>query len=350
MLAFAEDEARRRGHASIDLSTHEMMQSNLALYARWATSSPIAASSTAIRACSCRRRCTDELRRLRRERLDRPRRRSGRRRGASRGLARRSSTTRRASCLTRGWRSHVFGEHLGEWERGTRLLARLRERAHGDDARARGRRAASRRSATRAAMPRRSTDWASTTASRRSRPRRRRSRRAARSTARSTRTTRRSSIAAPGLADGSPAMRALAAGGNNLAAALEERDDRTARQTRGMVAAARAGARVLEARRRLDRGGARRVPVVVQPAARRRGAARRPSARATLPRGLRSQRRAGVRALLRHARARARRIARSAIARAFERMPRRGRARCTRSLPDDEREACDADLRALDDR
>ena len=34
MLAYAEDEARRRGYASIDLSTHERMASNLALYAR----------------------------------------------------------------------------------------------------------------------------------------------------------------------------------------------------------------------------------------------------------------------------------------------------------------------------
>lgn len=34
MLGFAEDEARRRGHASIDLSTHETMASNLAMYTR----------------------------------------------------------------------------------------------------------------------------------------------------------------------------------------------------------------------------------------------------------------------------------------------------------------------------
>ena len=33
MLAFAEGEARKRGLASIELSTHEMMHSNLALYA-----------------------------------------------------------------------------------------------------------------------------------------------------------------------------------------------------------------------------------------------------------------------------------------------------------------------------
>jgi len=34
MLAFAEAEARRRGDDAIDLSTHEKMASNLALYAR----------------------------------------------------------------------------------------------------------------------------------------------------------------------------------------------------------------------------------------------------------------------------------------------------------------------------
>ena len=40
--------------------------------------------------------------------------------------------------------------------------------------------------------------------------------------------------------DGSPALRALAVGGNNLAATLEEKPDRDARETRGMVDAARA--------------------------------------------------------------------------------------------------------------
>jgi hypothetical protein len=45
-------------------------------------------------------------------------------------------------------------------------------------------------------------------------------------------------LAAPGLADGSPAIRALAVGGNNLAAALEEKPDRTPAQTRAMVDAA----------------------------------------------------------------------------------------------------------------
>jgi hypothetical protein len=45
-------------------------------------------------------------------------------------------------------------------------------------------------------------------------------------------------LAAPGLADGSPAIRALAVGGNNLAAALEEKTDRTPAEAQAMVEAA----------------------------------------------------------------------------------------------------------------
>lgn len=48
-------------------------------------------------------------------------------------------------------------------------------------------------------------------------------------------------IAEGGLPAGSPALRALAIGGNNLAAALEEHPGRTPVQTAGMVAAAEAG-------------------------------------------------------------------------------------------------------------
>jgi len=46
-----------------------------------------------------------------------------------------------------------------------------------------------------------------------------------------------------GLPTGSPALRAVAIGGNNLAAALEERPDRDAAQTAGMLRAAEAGVR-----------------------------------------------------------------------------------------------------------
>ena len=50
-------------------------------------------------------------------------------------------------------------------------------------------------------------------------------------------------LAAPGLASGSPAPRALAIAGNNLAASLEEKPDRDRVETRGMVAAAEGGLR-----------------------------------------------------------------------------------------------------------
>jgi tetratricopeptide (TPR) repeat protein len=45
-------------------------------------------------------------------------------------------------------------------------------------------------------------------------------------------------LANAGLPPGSPAIRSLAVGGNNLAAALEEKKDRDAAQTKGMIAAA----------------------------------------------------------------------------------------------------------------
>jgi hypothetical protein len=136
--------------------------------------------------------------------------------------------------------THVFGEHLGEWKRGTRLLARLRERAGSDDAAAR---AVDRGTATlgyaggdESALEGLAVD----------------DRIAALATASSAFATRGEidraldayslalAAAAPGLADGSPALRALAVGGNNLAVALEELEGRTASQTQGMVDAARA--------------------------------------------------------------------------------------------------------------
>lgn len=49
------------------------------------------------------------------------------------------------------------------------------------------------------------------------------------------------SLAEAGLPPGSPAFRSLAAGGNNLAAGLEEKRDRDAAETVGMVAAAEGG-------------------------------------------------------------------------------------------------------------
>jgi tetratricopeptide (TPR) repeat protein len=48
-------------------------------------------------------------------------------------------------------------------------------------------------------------------------------------------------LARDGLADDSPALRSLAVGGNNLAAVLEEKTDRDASETRGMLTAAQGG-------------------------------------------------------------------------------------------------------------
>lgn len=48
-------------------------------------------------------------------------------------------------------------------------------------------------------------------------------------------------LARPGLPPGSPAFRALAVGGNNLASALESKTDRDDAETKGMIAAAEAG-------------------------------------------------------------------------------------------------------------
>ena len=48
-------------------------------------------------------------------------------------------------------------------------------------------------------------------------------------------------LASAGLPSGSPAIRALAVGGNNLAAALEEKKDRDDAETEGMIAAAQGG-------------------------------------------------------------------------------------------------------------
>ena len=48
-------------------------------------------------------------------------------------------------------------------------------------------------------------------------------------------------LAQRGVADGSPALRALAVGGNNLAATLEDKADRDLTETRGMLVAAQGG-------------------------------------------------------------------------------------------------------------
>jgi hypothetical protein len=139
--------------------------------------------------------------------------------------------------------AHVLGEHLGEWERGVRLLHALRalpacqgdaaalatlarheaalRYASGDtppfDALTTDEQIAALASA--ASMLSGRAEWA-------------RSIRALDDALRG---------AEAGLPSGSPAVRALAVAGNNIAAALEEKRDRSAEQTRAMLTAAHAG-------------------------------------------------------------------------------------------------------------
>jgi hypothetical protein len=139
--------------------------------------------------------------------------------------------------------THVFGEHLGEWARGAALLDTLASLsvvgADADTARVIARHAATLRygGGDGAALAALSTD----------------DRIAALATAASAFAARKEYkralaayddallAAASGLADDSPAIKALAVGGNNLAAALEEATGRDAAETKSMVRAAEAG-------------------------------------------------------------------------------------------------------------
>jgi hypothetical protein len=136
--------------------------------------------------------------------------------------------------------THVFGEHLGQWQRGMRVLALLATRSR-DDA-----------DATRMLARSRATlAYAGGDASALA-PLAVDDRIAALATASSAFAGRGDlghaldayadavALAADGVPDGSPALRALAAGGNNLAATLEAKQDRDGRETRGMLDAARA--------------------------------------------------------------------------------------------------------------
>jgi hypothetical protein len=138
--------------------------------------------------------------------------------------------------------THVYGEHLGQWARGIALLEALRDaRDHSDGPDVGGvitRSIAALRYAGGDMRAMRGLSNAD--------------RAAALATAASAFTGREDfsraldtyamavQLAAD-LPEGSPAFRALAIGGNNLAAALEQRSDRDEAQTEGMVAAARGG-------------------------------------------------------------------------------------------------------------
>ena len=139
--------------------------------------------------------------------------------------------------------AHVFGEHLGEWDAGITLLHALRDRPAGH-ASAQTLAVLARQEATlrhaagdsppfdgldnddriaalasAASMLAGRADWARAIAS----------------------FEQALTGAADGLARSSPANRALAVAGNNLAAALEEKRDRNAEHIRAMLVAARAG-------------------------------------------------------------------------------------------------------------
>ncbi len=139
--------------------------------------------------------------------------------------------------------THVFGEHLGEWARGVALLRSLRELPAFDrspaaeGAIARGIGALRYAEGDARALEALSQD----------------DRIAAIATAASAFAglgefkraldayAQALALADAGLPEGSPALRALAIGGNNLAAALDEKRDRDDAETQGMVAAAQSG-------------------------------------------------------------------------------------------------------------
>ena len=139
--------------------------------------------------------------------------------------------------------THVYGEHLGQWERGVTLLQSL-QRSSVNDGNAQAGSAITRSiavlrycSGNTASLTALGTDDRVTVL-------------ATVSSALLGRHAHAEALAAydealrgaqQGLATGSPAVRALAIGGNNLAAALETKTDRDAAQTDGMIRAAEAG-------------------------------------------------------------------------------------------------------------
>ena len=139
--------------------------------------------------------------------------------------------------------THVFGEHLGDWARGIALLEAL-----GALPAAAGTERAARSVARNVAVLRHAAGEEAALA-----PLGPEDKVSALATAASIFTARRQwpralqaydealRLAEPGLPEGSTAPRALAVGGNNLAAALEEKSDRNAQETAGMVRAAEGG-------------------------------------------------------------------------------------------------------------
>ncbi len=200
--------------------------------------------------------------------------------------------------------THVYGEHLGQWDRGVALLESLR-RAPAFDGSAAAAGALDRSIAT--------LHYAGgeTSVLEPLAPEDRIGVLALAASALSGRNEMNRAIAAytealqlahAGLPPGSAAIRALAIGGNNLAAALEEKKDRDAAETAGMLVAARGRPCLLETGGHVAGGRARRISADAEPAA---GGSRQGSDRKcpAVHRRLRAQRRTGHRAILRLRRA-----------------------------------------------
>jgi hypothetical protein len=139
--------------------------------------------------------------------------------------------------------THVFGEHLGRWQQGADLIDSMRGAMAPGDGSDVARMLAHNAAALRVAAGDRA---AIDTLAQPDRV----AALATASSALSGRAQFKEALAAfdaaitaaqAGLPQGSPAIRALAVCGNNLAAALEEKADRDAYETRGMVTAATAG-------------------------------------------------------------------------------------------------------------
>jgi len=137
--------------------------------------------------------------------------------------------------------AHVLGEHLGAWERGRAMLCALRSLPSCDasggaaiDRHIAALQCASGDDSGLAALSREDAAYALAAAAAACAGRK--------AFARAIRSYERAlALAEPGLPDGSPALRALALAGNNLAAALEEKAERTLDENVGMLAAARGG-------------------------------------------------------------------------------------------------------------
>ncbi len=141
--------------------------------------------------------------------------------------------------------THVFGEHLGQWDRGIALLESLRDAPAFDGG------PAAAGAVTRSIATLRYGNGERTALASLSNEERAQVLATSASALAARKEFARAlaaygeavELANAGLPAGTPAIRALAVGGNNLAAALEEKSDRDARETAGMIDAAQSALR-----------------------------------------------------------------------------------------------------------